>query len=299
MKRFFKWLGIVAGGLVGVVLVVFLISYFVSEGKLNKAYDTTVPTVAVVSDSASIARGNHLTTIYGCRNCHSGNLGGRVFIDAPPFRMVASNLTAGKGGVGSKYTNDDYVRCIRFGIRPNGHSLMMMPNVSFYHLSDGDLSSIIAYIRSVPPVDNDLPKSELRPLGRVITTVAGMGLAAEAVADHSVERVANPGPAATAEFGRYMFTTACMECHGDHAQGGDNPDPNGMPIPPLDTAAHWSTAQFMSTIRTGTNPNGRALDGDQMPWKSFQAMTDDELTALHLYLQQVTKDSPVTTASAK
>jgi mono/diheme cytochrome c family protein len=298
MNRFLKWLLIAIGGLAGIVVIILVVSYFVSEGKLSKTYDTSVPPISVVADSASIAHGAHLTTIYGCRNCHSGNLGGQVFIDAPPFRIVASNLTAGEGGVGSKYSNEDYVRAIRFGIRPDGHSLLMMPNKSFYHFSDGDLAAIIAYIRSVPPVGNDLPKSELHLMGRVITTLAGMGLAADNV-DRSLERVPNPGPAPTATFGRYLFTTACMECHGEHAEGGPNPDPNGMAIPPLDTAAGWSTPEFMTTIRTGTNPAGRALDPDQMPWKSFRSMTDEELTALHSYLGELTAKTSAETTTGE
>ncbi|MCH8087301.1 MAG: hypothetical protein IIC81_05535, partial [Chloroflexi bacterium] len=49
----------------------------------------------------------------------------------------------------------------------------------------------------------------------------------------------------------------------------------------------WTDAQFINTIRTGTNPQGKLLDPEFMPWPRFTQMTDDELQAIWLYLQSL------------
>jgi hypothetical protein len=57
----------------------------------------------------------------------------------------------------------------------------------------------------------------------------------------------------------------------------------GPNLPGLVT--HWTAAEFVATIRTGTNPYGRVLDREQMPWHLYnQAFTDAELTAIYEYI---------------
>ena len=93
--------------------------------------------------------------------------------DDPIFgRLIASNLTAGKGGVGQTFQDIDYLRAIRHGLGPDNKPLIIMPSQHFTKLSDRDVSTLIAYIKSVPPVDNELPKTKLGPLGRVIAMMA-------------------------------------------------------------------------------------------------------------------------------
>ncbi len=48
----------------------------------------------------------------------------------------------------------------------------------------------------------------------------------------------------------------------------------------------WSEGDFISTMRTGVTPEGRKLDED-MPWKYFGRMTDDELKAVRLFLRSL------------
>ena len=48
----------------------------------------------------------------------------------------------------------------------------------------------------------------------------------------------------------------------------------------------WSEAQFINTIRTGTDPNGHALDPEAMPWPSISsALMDDELRGVYAYIR--------------
>lgn len=53
--------------------------------------------------------------------------------------------------------------------------------------------------------------------------------------------------------------------------------------PDLGIVKDWSQAQFITTMRTGVDPNGHRLD-DQMPWRPIGRMDDDELAAIYLYL---------------
>lgn len=50
-------------------------------------------------------------------------------------------------------------------------------------------------------------------------------------------------------------------------------------------AASWSQDAFMTTLRTGVTPDGRQLDNAFMPWEAIGNMTDDDLTAVQLYLK--------------
>ena len=84
------------------------------------------------------------------------DLGGRVLGDNLLMGwLVATNLTRGQGGLGADYTDQDLVRAIRHGVG-RGKSLVFMPSESFQRYSDEDLAAIIAYLRTIPPVD-DMP----------------------------------------------------------------------------------------------------------------------------------------------
>src|SRR5215469_1917095 len=129
--------------------------YLVGTLKLGQKYAVSAPALTIPRDAASIARGHHLAfAITKCLDCHGQGLGGKIFVDVPPFRLVAPNLTRGVGGVGATLTDADFARAIRDGVAPDGHGLYVMPSADFTHLSDADVADIIAYVKSVPPVDN-------------------------------------------------------------------------------------------------------------------------------------------------
>lgn len=46
-----------------------------------------------------------------------------------------------------------------------------MPSTEFYYLSDEDLGDVIAYIKSMPPTDSDLPASSISFTGRIVMTL--------------------------------------------------------------------------------------------------------------------------------
>src|SRR5690606_32604677 len=72
------------------------------------------------------------------------------------------------GGVGGRYTATDFDRAIRHGLRPDGSPLLIMPSAAFHRLSDRDAADLIAYLQQVPPVDHELPATEVRTPGRLM-----------------------------------------------------------------------------------------------------------------------------------
>jgi mono/diheme cytochrome c family protein len=167
-----------------------------------------------------------------------------------------------------------------------------MPSRVWYFLSDEDLADLIAYLKSLPPVDNELPKSELGPLGRVMMTLGQLPSEVTApdvlVIDHDGPRPVAPRPDVTVEYGKYLATT-CALCHGENLNGQIITMDVEYLAPNLTMGGEmrsWSEEDFMKTLRTGVTPGEHQLK-DVMPWKYFGQMTDDELKAVWLYLQSL------------
>ena len=282
MKKILKWTGIVLGSLFVLILIAGVTLYTMGNSTLETTYDVTPNLTSVTSDSASVARGEHLAKIHACVDCHGENLAGRVFLDIPPFLAVSSNLTPGKGGIGQAYSDADWDRAIRHGVKPDGKGVLVMPSVDYHDMSDDDTAALIAYLKSLPPVDNELPATEYRP---PIALMAGAGAYNPGdYVNSSPARVSAPLAGPTAEYGAYLTSITCQSCHGQDLHGGESPNPD-LPGPDLATAGSWPFEAFAKTMRTGVNPGGKQFDPEWMPWTAFQHMTDDELTAIHEYLK--------------
>jgi len=101
-----------------------------------------------------VVRGEHVANIHGCTHCLGEGLSGKVFLDIPPGRFVASNLTSGQGGVGNAYAGSDWDRAVRFGLRHDRRKLLpMMPSRIYAKLADSDAVALSAYLDQLPPVD--------------------------------------------------------------------------------------------------------------------------------------------------
>lgn len=288
--RVLRILGKVLLGLVALLVVVVGVSYFVSSAKAQKTYDVPPKTVAVPTDSASLARGAVLATLNGCDGCHAANLGGRVMIDAFPFaKLPAPNLTRGAGGLGATYTDAEWERAIRHGVSRTGTPLFIMPSSQFNPMRDEELGRLIGYLKSVPAVNNDtLPARILYPVARVLLTF-GAPLFEAATIDHTRQVVVGPPPAATEEYGRYI-AGSCRFCHGEDLAGqevgGEPGAPPSPPIGPTGNPAKWTEEQFLTTMRTGTTPAGWTLRNQYMPWKAIGQLSDDELRGILMYLKR-------------
>jgi mono/diheme cytochrome c family protein len=200
MRKLLKWFGVIGGGLVVVAILLIVVLFFVGSRKVNRTYDVAIASVSVPTDAASIARGKHYVEGVGvCQVCHGQDLAGPViddckdvpcigFSDESMFgKIVPANLTSGLGGIGGSYTDDDYVRAIRHGIGLDNQALTIMPAEEYNKISDDDLGAIIAYLKTLPPVDNEVGESGLGPLGRTLASFVG-GLIPASLIDHEAQR---------------------------------------------------------------------------------------------------------------
>ena len=294
MKKTLKWVGISLGVLIGIIITSNIVLYSLGESRLRHIYTIPEESISLPTDDESLAEGKRIFQYRGCEACHGEHLEGLVYLDNPAIgQVITPNLTTGEGGVGSQRTDEDLLRSIRHGVRPDGTPLLFMPSTEFYFLSDKDISRVIAYIHSVPPVDNEMPASKLSITGRIVMNIAQeiTFLPAELL-PHDAPRPIPPEPSITSEYGEYL-ALSCQVCHGLTLSGGDIPGfPPEWPSAPNLTSGKgsrlptWGEEGFIQIIRTGQK-HGRSINPDYMPWKSYRHMTDDELRAVYVYLQSL------------
>jgi mono/diheme cytochrome c family protein len=261
---------------------------------------------------ARLERGKYLVEgVLACVDCHSPHdwskhdaaipagkeLSGGVMENVGlPGRVVAPNLTPDMETGSGSWPDDALARAIREGIGHDGRALFSMMPYANYHdrLSDEDLASIIVYVRSLPPVRNALPKTEIIfPLNYIMRNFPEPLTAP--VPEHSF--------ASPEQRGEYLtHLIGCPDCHtpvdghhnplpGTEFSGGQvfegpwgrtasanlTPDPAGIP--------YYDQRLFISAIRTGY-VGSRQLNGF-MPWWVFRNMTDEDLSAIFAYLKTV------------
>lgn len=275
--------------------VIFLTVIFsVSESHRNTIYDIPAEALSIpVNDETAIRNGKHVATIRGCIDCHGSKLEGDVFIEDPVVGLlIATNLTSGRGGIGSIYEDEDWIRAIRHGVRKDGKSVIFMPSHEYNQIDRKDLADLISYIKSVPPADNELPKTYIGLPFRAMYLLGGdIHLFPARLIDHSLpipETIENRPPV---ELGEYLAAT-CTGCHGGSFSGGPIPGmppnwPSATNLTKSGALANYSKDDFITTMRTGVTPDGRELQSQYMPWVVFGQMTDEELSGLFAYLKSL------------
>ncbi len=292
MKKVLKWVGIVLAVLIGLVIIAAITVIVASSSRINATYDIQVESIEIPTDEEAIAQGEHIATIRGCIDCHKGDFSGDVFIDDPAIgQLNASNLTAGQGGIGSTYTDEDWVRATRHGVGPDGKPLLFMPSFEYYYLSSEDLAALIAYLKSVRPANNQIAENSVGPLGRVLFLAGEFPLIPAENIDHDAPRPVAPEPGVTIEYGEYV-AISCFGCHSEDYSGGPIPGvppdwPPASNLTPGGNLANWTEEDFINTLRTGTTPEGAKLNSEYMSWRNAAAMTDEELQALWLFLESL------------
>lgn len=277
--------------LVGVALAGFA---FASNRKLARQFTVQDTAPVIPTDSVSIAKGRYLArAITKCADCHAESFGGKLFIDAGPLGKVwSANLTGGRGGIRDSLTPAQWSTAVRHGVSRSGRPLMIMPAVAFNAMSDEDLGAIVAYLKTVPPVDFVPERSYLRPLGWVLYTTGKFPSLTEAdLVPHSGAREPAPPPGPTAAYGKYLATIGgCNGCHGPTFSGGPIPGlpPDFKPAANITPAGigHYTEADFFRAMREGKRPDGTAIDSF-MPYRFTREMTDEDLRAVYAFLQTV------------
>jgi cytochrome c553 len=277
MKKFIIRTAIVLGALLVLGAIAGLVLYSLGMKKLNQTYpNIPVETINIPTDADAIVRGRHIATIWACTRCHGEDLSGTVITNDPLAGMVpllgtipTSNLTAGKGGIATSYSDIDWIRAIRHGIMPDGHVEALMYDYS--SMSDQDLGDLIVYLKQMPPVDTVYPEMDYGPIVPIFSEFGLFTPAAERT-DHSAARPVDPAPGATVEYGEYL-SAICTACHGNSI---------GYAV------TNWKQDEFIHTFQTGVLPDRKQF-GPTMSSSTFSEMTDTELNALWLYY---TSDKP-------
>ena len=286
-----RWIGYVAGALVVLLILFAATVYAVSSARLSRTYEIVPEQVAIPGDSATIARGEHLArSRLGCADCHGPDLSGGPVVESDMFgHFIAPNLTRGEGGLGARFTDADWIRSVRHGVKPDGRPVVFMPSDEFSRLSEDDLAAVIAFVKQVPPVDGAQPASRLGPIARALVTFNPRVLPAAAI-DHASPIPAAPMAEVSPRYGEYLASTGgCRGCHGPDLAGAKPMEPGGVPpanLTPGGPLATWSESDFVRALREGVRPDGTTLS-PSMPWKAMGRMNDLELHALYAYLKSI------------
>lgn len=313
MKKFFKILGIIVGSIVAVLACVALWIAFTDLPTFqSQSVSVTIPT-----DSAELHVGKIIVE-ERCGYCHlgdDGKLSGRQFSRATdPFgEFWSRNITQDKEhGIGA-YTNEQLAYLLRTGI--NRHGNFVGPWMSSALLSDKDLGSIIAYLRSnsplVQPSQAERPKAQLTFLVRAL-----IKLGAFKPLEYSGKPIAAPQPDNTIQFGKYLATARyqCYECHSQSFETNDMYMPENSPgyfgggnkitdkqfveytspnitMSKVHGIGSWTKEQYLHAVKTGERPDGKVLS-PAMP--RLNNVSDAELSAIWEYLKTVPViDTPV------
>ena len=275
-------------GILLAILVLIAVFAFVIVGKgdtaIEQKYSMQFDDTMIPSDSMSLQLGKFIAESHGCQGCHGADFEGMIFADAPPFLAVGTNLTSGAGGIGSTYSDADWLRAIRHGVAPDGRGLMVMPSEAYYFLNDQETGALVAYLKSLEPVDNELPPLQVRTLGKVIM---GLGKMTAAPGIITNEARIEAERAVSAEWGEYRASVMCQVCHGGDLQGAQPPDPASTYAPDLRPVKSWGLDAFLQFFEDGTNPSGIVADAEFMPWNKFHYLGEDELTALYMHLESL------------
>jgi mono/diheme cytochrome c family protein len=116
----------------------------------------------------TVERGRYLTTVAGCKDCHSPRLpdgvhfdeehllsgGGVVFHTADGRPLVPPNLTPDPDGGLGGWSDDEIIRAIRTGVGKDGRRLdpAMPSSASLGALTDEDVRAVVEFLRSLRPV---------------------------------------------------------------------------------------------------------------------------------------------------
>jgi mono/diheme cytochrome c family protein len=243
----------------------------------------TMPEPAPAATSAiptgDVAEGLRVATRVGCNGCHGRDAAGQVFMENEEAgRLVAPNLTERR----DLYDDAALAALLHEGKTHDGHVPWGMPIQMFQHLSHREVRDIAAWLRSLVPVPNpDLPESAWSD-ALVAATVDGTHPWLEDLRPSPGNQPPAVPPTEPLALGKHLAMTSCTECHGWDLNGFE-----GDTTPSLVVAKAYTPDQFMQLMRTGEVATGgksaTGLMSAMAEWR-FNAMTDEEITALKAYL---------------
>lgn len=262
------------------------------------------------STPARLERGRYIATSMGCLFCHSPHdwskrdepilpgmegAGQQLHYTDLPGKVFAPNLTPDKDSGAGTWSDDALARAIREGIGHDGRALFpIMPYPHYRSMPDEDVASVVVYLRSLPPVRNPLPQTQIIFPVKYFMRNTPQPITAP---------VPQPDLSDPVKRGAFLVNLiGCADCHtpidnhhnpirGMDFAGGQiislpsvkiasanlTPDPSGIP--------YYDEAMFIKAMRTGM-VGARELNG-AMPWMVFGKMTDQDLAAMFAYLKTI------------
>lgn len=312
-KALFSILGIIVLGIGGGVIYLFTAFPNVPPP----------PEITVEGTEAQVERGKYLANhVTVCIDCHSTRdwtkfsgpiqpgtfgRGGDVFDEnmGMPGTFYAKNITPHNLG---DWTDGEIYRTITTGVTRDGRSMFpVMPYPSYNKMDPEDVKAIIAYIRTLEPIEYDSPDSKANfPMNLILRTIPQP--------PNPMER---PEPADTIAYGKYLITIGgCGDCH--------TPQNQGTPIEGMDLAGgfefkapfgtvrsanitpddktgigSWSKDRFVKRFKQYSVPvdSLHQVEGNEfntvMPWQMYAGMAEQDLEAIYAYLKNI---SPVENA---
>lgn len=259
----------------------------------SRKLDTSgLHTFTASATEESVERGEHMVrAIVKCVDCHGSDLSGNLMINDPAMgRIYAPNLTSGVGGISGDYSDSDWERAVRHGIARDGRRLLIMPSNEYQFLSDDDMRAVISYLRTIPAVDKESPKSSVGPVARVLFAAGKFPLFPADLVVHTGKQVESVAVDSTVAYGEYLGSVGCAGCHGMTYGGGPIPGtPPDWPAAPNLTPtglANYDFAEFDKVLRTGERSDGTKLH-PLMPIAATSLMTEVEMVALYKYLKEL------------
>jgi mono/diheme cytochrome c family protein len=308
-----------------VVVVLVLVIVIYVQASWDKKYDWPSPTLKSSTDSAIIARGKYLVNGPAhCVSCHVSGFGDMVAADegkevalqggvtfqmGPLGKLPTRNLTPDKKtGIG-RYTDEQIFRMMRHGIRPDGLASMpvLMP---FWKMGDDDMVAIVSYLRSLQPVEHEVPEPEWTFMGKAVRSLTSTFKPIEKP-DAPAKA---PAMAPTIERGEYLarYVCNCVGCHTERdlmTYEATGPEfAGGMEFEPwpefhkylnVDTALWTRTPNItpdansaLAKFKTADDfiarfRQGRVVSFSPMDWGPFSRMSDEDLTAIYNFLKSL------------
>jgi cytochrome c553 len=290
LKKIFKVISITIGILVGILVLAYVFIYFDIRRRVSKTYDINAEAIDIKYDSVSLVLGRRLVNTRACTECHGKDLSGTILIEDPLIgTFVTKNITKGKGGLPPDFSVADWVLAMKHGLNRDGKPLYLMPSHELSQLTETDMAAIIAYCSQVPPVDRESREFKIGPLGYVLSEFGLIPLLPAEFTDHQIFFAKEVKREVSAAYGKYL-STICINCHGANMKGGESPVPGGKYVADISATGNpgkWSHEEFITALHTGVTPDGKKLNPQEMPWTITKSFTEDELTALHMYLQTI------------
>lgn len=273
--------------------------------------------MVVASDAAAqptreeIARGKYVFGAAAGCGCHTApkqplNAGGRKY-DGPFGTVYASNITPDPTtGIG-KWTDEQIITATRLGRRPNGERLIPVhPYTVFNGMTEQDLRDVVAYLRSVPPVNRQTPAKKISvPMFESVFLPAWLATFA------AVETPPKSAPTSGVARGEYLTRAVshCGECHTPRTmtmavdntrflagnQKGKGPEGSAVPniTPDRETGiGGWTEEQITDYLETGNKPDGDVSGGLMMEViqgssAGYKDLTKADRQAIAKYLKSI------------